>query len=164
MKETRIEDEVTIEEVEPVQIAELSSYEHQPKDNGGYLRLKIDKDEVARARALYITTDMSVAAIASQLKMNKHTLQRYCQNEKWSLLKQNPQFEDWSLEIVNEIYDKIDFYNDTQKLLHRLLLDENYQTPKDIKMIVEAYKVADERTTALRLIRENGNKTNGTDY
>ncbi len=164
MKETRIEDEVTIEEVEPVQIAELSSYEHQPKDNGGYSRLKIDQDVVARARALYITTDMSVAAIASQLKMNKHTLQRYCQNEKWSLLKQNPQFEDWSLEIVNEIYDKIDFYNDTQKLLHRLLLDENYQTPKDIKMIVEAYKVADERTTALRLIRENGNKTNGTDY
>ena len=154
------EDSVEVLESEEVEEAVIDPKRPEP----GKQRRALDTDIVARARSLYITTDMSINAISEQLGVNRHTLARYCQNEKWSLLKQNPDFEDWSLEVVNEIYDKIDFYNDSQKLLHRLLLDENYQTPKDIKMIVEAYRAADERTTALRLLKENGNKANGTDY
>ena len=72
--------------------------------------------------------------------------------------------EEYAAKTINEIYDKLDFYNDTQKLLHKMLLDESYQTPKDVKMLVEAFKTADERTTALRLLKENANRQNGTDY
>lgn len=155
MEEKKIEQEVCLfdEEQETLPIKKTTKQKRQ-----------IDTDLIARARSMYITTDLSINSIAEQLGINKFTLQKYCQNEKWSLLKQKPEFSDWSLEIVNEIYEKIDFYADAQKLLHNLMLDVSYQTPKDIKLIVDAFKVADERMTALRLIKENGNKENGTEY
>lgn len=157
MKEERVE-EVTLLDVEE----DNSEKQLVRKSLKGKSKQMTDVETLNRARSLYITTDMSIPAIAEQLGISKHTLAKYCQSEKWSLLKQNPEFKDWSLEMVDEIYNRIDFYNDSQKILHDLLLREEYQTPKDIKMIVEAYRVADERTVSLRLLRENGNKI-GTD-
>lgn len=157
MKEERVE-EVTLLDVEE----DNSERQLVRKSLKGKSKQMTDVETLNRARSLYITTDMSIPAIAEQLGISKHTLAKYCQSEKWSLLKQNPEFKDWSLEMVDEIYNRIDFYNDSQKILHDLLLREEYQTPKDIKMIVEAYRVADERTVSLRLLRENGNKI-GTD-
>lgn len=161
MEEKRIEDIVEIIDDDNEEVENKTTYVSPLK---GKQRNRIDPEKIDRARSMYITTDLSINSIADQLGLNKYSLQKFCQDEKWSLLKQNPQFEDWSLEVVNEIYDKLDFYNDTQKLLHRMLLDEMYQTPKDVKMLVEAYKTADERTTALRLLKENANRQNGTDY
>lgn len=162
MEEKRIEDVVEIiDDNQDDVIEETSTYVSPLK---GKQRNRIDPEKIDKARSLYITTDMSIGVIAEQLGLNKYTLQKFCQDEKWSLLKQNPKFDDWSLEVVNEIYDKLDFYSDTQKLLHSMLLNEMYQTPKDVKMLVEAYKTADERTTALRLLKENANRVNGTDY
>lgn len=153
------------ERIDEVAVIDLSQAKSETKFAKRSLKGKqknmTDVDTLNRARSMYITTDMSIPMIAEQLGISKYTLSKYCQSEKWSLLKQNPEFKDWSLEVVNEIYDRITFYNDAQKLLHDLMLREEYQTPKDIKMIIEAYKVADERTMALRLIRENGDKVNG---
>ncbi len=161
MEEKRIEDVVEIIDDNEENLDNKTTYVSPLK---GKQRNRIDPEKIDRARSMYITTDLSINSIAEQLGLNKYSLQKFCQDEKWSLLKQNPQFEDWSLEVVNEIYDKLDFYNDTQKLLHKMLLDESYQTPKDVKMLVEAFKTADERTTALRLLKENANRQNGTDY
>lgn len=161
MEEKKIEDIVEIIDDDNEEVENKTIYVSPLK---GKQRNRIDPEKIDRARSMYITTDLSINSIADQLGLNKYSLQKFCQDEKWSLLKQNPQFEDWSLEVVNEIYDKLDFYNDTQKLLHKMLLDEMYQTPKDVKMLVEAYKTADERTTALRLLKENANRQNGTDY
>ena len=161
MEEKKIEDIVEIIDDDNEKAESKTTYVSPLK---GKQRNRIDPEKIDRARSMYITTDLSISAIADQLGLNKYSLQKFCQDEKWSLLKQNPQFEDWSLEVVNEIYDKLDFYNDTQKLLHKMLLDEMYQTPKDVKMLVEAYKTADERTNALRLLKENANRQNGTDY
>lgn len=157
MKEERVE-EVALLDIEE----DTSERQLVRKSLKGKSKQMTDVETLNRARSLYITTDMSIPAIAEQLGISKHTLAKYCQSEKWSLLKQNPEFKDWSLEMVDEIYNRIDFYNDAQKVLHDLMLREEYQTPKDIKMIVEAYRVADERTVSLRLLRENGNKI-GTD-
>ena len=161
MEEKKIEDIVEIIDDNDEELKTKTTYVSPLK---GKQRNRIDPEKIDRARSMYITTDLSINSIADQLGLNKYSLQKFCQDEKWSLLKQNPQFEDWSLEVVNEIYDKLDFYNDTQKLLHKMLLDEMYQTPKDVKMLVEAFKTADERTTALRLLKENANRQNGTDY
>ena len=152
--------EEKVEEVVLLQADDDTNEEKQlvRKSLKGKSKQMTDVDTLNRARSLYITTDMSIPAIAEQLGISKHTLAKYCQSEKWSLLKQNPEFQDWSLEMVNEIYSRINFYNDSQKILHDLLLREEFQTPKDIKMIVEAYRAADERTVSLRLLRENGNK------
>lgn len=157
MKEERVE-EVALLDIEE----DTNERQLVRKSLKGKSKQMTDVETLNRARSLYITTDMSIPAIAEQLGISKHTLAKYCQSEKWSLLKQNPEFKDWSLEMVDEIYNRIDFYNDAQKILHDLMLREEYQTPKDIKMIVEAYRVADERTVSLRLLRENGNKI-GTD-
>ncbi len=157
MKEEKIEKEVTLCDPEILDAK-------KPSSKLGKQRKSVSTDLIARARSLYITTDMSIVAIAEQLGLNKFTLQKYCQVEKWSLLKQKPEFSDWSLEVVNEIYDKISFYNDAQSILHNIMLDEQYQTPKDLKSIVEAYRTSDERMTALRLLKENANKENDTEY
>lgn len=157
MKEERVE-EIALLDIEE----DTTEKPLVRKSLKGKSKQMTDVETLNRARSLYITTDMSIPAIAEQLGISKHTLAKYCQSEKWSLLKQNPEFKDWSLEMVDEIYNRIDFYNDAQKILHDLMLREEYQTPKDIKMIVEAYRVADERTVSLRLLRENGNKI-GTD-
>lgn len=153
MKEDRIEEVALLDVEEPQEERVLVK-----KTTKGKAKNLTDVDTLNRARSLYITTDMSLPLIAEQLGISKYTLQKYCQREKWSLLKQNPEFNDWSVEMVDEIYTRIEFYNDAQKLLHDLLLREENQTPKDVKAIIEAYKITDERTISLRLLRENGNK------
>lgn len=125
---------------------------------------RLDPNLVDKARSIYIATEKSMDQIALELNINKHTLYRYSRTEKWALLKQNPEFSNWSRELVDELYTSINFFTDAKNIMHNLLLREEYQNPKDIKGLVEAFKVADERTTNLRLLKENMNKGDSEGY
>ena len=124
---------------------------------------KGEGDKIALARALYISTDMSIPAVARQIGVSEETLYKHSAKGKWSLLKVNPEFQEWSLQLVNEIYESIDFYEKAKDSIGQMLGMAEYFNPKDVKVIVEAYRLAEDRTTSLRLIKENGNKENGTD-
>ena len=67
----------------------------------------------------------------------------------------NPDEVDRNRALADEIYATINFMDDAKKILHQLLNQKEYQTPKDVKILVEAFRMADDRTTQLRLIREN---------
>ena len=124
----------------------------------GVGRDKVDTEKLKIARSLYISTDMSLKEIADKVGMKEQTLSKYSSKEAWSMLKVNPEFEVFSRELVDSIYVSLDFFDDAKDILHTTLKKKEFQTPKDIKMIVEAFKVADERTSALRLLKENANR------
>lgn len=118
-------------------------------------RKKVDEELLLTARSLYITTEMSIPAVAKQVGINESTLYEYSRKEKWNLLKVNPDEVDRNRALADEIYATINFMDDAKKILHQLLNQKEYQTPKDVKILVEAFRMADDRTTQLRLIREN---------
>jgi predicted DNA-binding protein YlxM (UPF0122 family) len=124
----------------------------------GVGRDKVDTEKLKIARSLYISTDMSLKEIADKVGIKEQTLSKYSSKEAWSMLKVNPEFEVFSRELVDSIYVSLDFFDDAKDILHSTLKKKEFQTPKDIKMIVEAFKVADERTNALRLLKENANR------
>lgn len=161
MKEKKIEEAVELEDA-PIQ--KTSGEEFKVGTNTGRQIRKLDPSLVNKARSIYITTEKSMDQIALELGINKFTLYRYSRKEKWALLKQNPEFNSWSRELVDEVYTSINFFSDAKNVLHNLLMQEQFQNPKDIKMMVEAFKVADERTTNLRLLKENVNKDEDDTY
>lgn len=155
--------EVELEPVEYEEDDDETESNYKAPNTGRQLR-RVDQNLIDKARALYISTEKSIDQISLEVNVNKHTLHRYSRIEKWSLLKQNPEFNSWSRELVDEVYSSINFFTDSKNIMHSLLLREEYQNPKDIKVLVEAFKMADERTTNLRLLRENMNKGDSENY
>ncbi|MGL5594101.1 MAG: hypothetical protein ACRDDH_09220 [Cetobacterium sp.] len=115
----------------------------------------MDPDIVSRARALYISQNMSLPKIATALGVSEHTLADYCKKEKWTLYRSNPDLVEWSAEMFDDIYNNIGFYDRAKEVLAGMLEVDAFQSPKDVKAIIESFKIAEERTTSLRLIREN---------
>lgn len=115
----------------------------------------MDPDIISRARALYIAQNMSLPKIASSLGVSEHTLADYCKKERWTLYRSNPDLVEWSAEMFDDIYDNISFYDRAKEVLASMLEVDAFQSPKDVKAIIESFKIAEERTTSLRLIREN---------
>lgn len=134
------------------------------KANKGKKKTKAESEKIALARSLYITTDLSIPAVAKQVGIEEGTLYKYSAEGKWSLLKVNPEQSEWGLQVVDTIYEAIDFYEKAKELLGKMLESKEFFNPKDIKLVIEGYRIAEDRTMALRLIKENGNRDNGTDY
>lgn len=109
-------------------------------------------EKINLARRLYITTNQSLVEIALDLGLSKYTLQKISQKEKWTLLKQNPDFNTWSDEALSEVYTSMDFYDEVKIRLTEMLYAEQWQNPSDFKKIVESFRLADEKTTQLRSI------------
>lgn len=166
IKEKTIEGNVGLVEEKQTRIVlqddELEEKTVPARTNKGRQVRKLDPSLVEKARSIYIATDKSMDSIALELGINRHTLYKYSREEKWALLKQNPEFQSWSRELVDELYTSINFFTDSKNILHSLLLREENQNPKDVKLLIEAFKIADERTTNLRLLRENMNKDTDT--
>lgn len=157
MEEKKIDTKVSLclnDNVEEIQEAVVVT---TPRKKG-VGRDKVDTEKLKIARSLYISTDMSLKEIADKVGIKEQTLSKYSSKEAWSMLKVNPEFEVFSRELVDSIYVSLDFFDDAKDILHSTLKKKEFQTPKDIKMIVEAFKVADERTNALRLLKENANR------
>lgn len=120
-----------------------------------------DQGMIAKARALYISQNMSLAKVAIAVGMSEHTLADYCKKEKWTLYRTNPDMVEWSTEMFSDIYDNIGFYDRAKTVLIEMLEVEAFQSPKDVKAIIESFRIAEERTTSLRLIRENASALDG---
>lgn len=58
----------------------------------------------------------------------------------------------WSDEAIEEIYNSVNFYDDAKSILHDMLFQGEFQNPSDLKKIVEAFKMSDEKTTQYRSI------------
>lgn len=114
--------------------------------------INLSDDKTNIARRMYITTDKSIATIANELGLSKFALQKKAQKEKWTLLKQNPDTIAWSDEAIEEIYNSVNFYDDAKAILHDMLFQGEFQNPSDLKKIVEAFKMSDEKTTQYRSI------------
>lgn len=122
-----------------------------PRKNGN----TADPEVISRARALYIAQNMSLTQISKSLGISEHTIADYCKKEKWTLYRSNPDLVEWSAEMFDDIYNNIGFYDRAKEVLSGMLEVEAFQSPKDVKAIIESFKIAEERTTSLRLIREN---------
>lgn len=116
------------------------------------MKLNLEDDKTNIARRMYITTNKSIATIANELGLSKFALQKKAQKEKWTLLKQNPDMIAWSDEAIEEIYNSVNFYDDAKSILHDMLFQGEFQNPSDLKKIVEAFKMSDEKTTQYRSI------------
>lgn len=121
----------------------------------------IDPALVSKARAMYISGNMSLAKVSSALGVSENTLKDYCKREKWTLYRTSPDLMEWSEEMFDDIYGNVNFYDRAKEVLAGMIEVDAFQSPKDVKAIIESYKIAEERTTSLRLIRENASTLDG---
>ncbi|MGL4970546.1 MAG: terminase gpP N-terminus-related DNA-binding protein [Cetobacterium sp.] len=121
----------------------------------------VDPKIISKARALYISANMSIPKIAKEVGVSEHTIADYCKKEKWTLYRSAPDLMEWSEEMFDDIYGNITFYDRAKEVLVSMLEVEAFQSPKDIKAIIESFRIAEERTTSLRLVRENAGVLDG---
>ncbi|MGL6099637.1 MAG: hypothetical protein ACRC0G_08415, partial [Fusobacteriaceae bacterium] len=121
----------------------------------------LDPTVVSRARALYIAGNMSLPKVAKELGVSEHTLDTYRKKEKWTIYRSNPELIEWAEEMFSDVYENIGFYDRAKEVLVSMLEVDAFQSPKDVKAIIESFKIAEERTTSLRLIRENSGGLDG---
>lgn len=156
-EEERIEEEVEVNldfEIEEIEsdITKGSTLDMIKTFKPKQAQNALPNDIVSRARAMYIANDMSLTEVASSLGCSVRTLQRYCADQKWTIFKNNPNLLTYTEELFDEIYQNLNFYDMARAICSDMISLEMYQNPKDIKTIIEAFKMADERSTQLRII------------
>lgn len=156
MKEKKIEEVVEFsvgdDLIKTSMSQELSANKEVIKTHGNAL----DRSIINRARALYLLNDSwSIKDVAENLGISEFTLQDYCTREKWNLYKRGKDLVGWTEATFDTIYSDLDFYESAKEILKMMIKEDVNQNPKDMKTIIEAYKTTEERTTSLRLIREN---------
>lgn len=143
-EEDEVEEEV--EEVSPIREVQISNT---------YVEFK-ESAEISKARAMYISDETkTLKSISKLLNIPLNVLERTCLDQKWSLFRVNPDMLTFSQDLLNSVYEDINFYQLAKETAMKMVQDEQFKSPKDLKTIIEGYSIASLRTKELYLLREN---------
>lgn len=114
------------------------------------------RDNIDKARMMYLTTDKSITEVARELDMSPSTLYKWCSKENWVMFKTSSNKVEVSGVVFEEICSSIGFYNKVKKAIDNLI--EQTEDIHELKKCVETYKMAEERIKELMLFEEEDNQ------
>lgn len=121
----------------------------------------LDVDEkIRQARAEYITTDISLKDVATKYDISERKLKKHMSQGKWNILKRSADLQEFMIDVVNDIYGTIDVFEYIKHLSLTCLRRGEYQNPKDIAILTQTFKMANDEITKLRVANVNNQNVN----
>lgn len=121
----------------------------------------LDVDEkIRQARAEYITSDISLKDVATKYDISERKLRKHMSQGKWNILKRSADLQEFMIDVVNDIYGTIDVFEYIKHLSLTCLRRGEYQNPKDIAILTQTFKMANDEITKLRVANVNNSNVN----
>ena len=79
---------------------------------------------------------------------------------KWNILKRSADLQEFMIDVVNDIYGTIDVFEYIKHLSLTCLRRGEYQNPKDIAILTQTFKMANDEITKLRVANVNNSNVN----